>query len=345
MAIQQESFLRTRKKGRIKMRADNTPLRIKDLNEYQAKIFNMINPNNNNELFISGIRRANVSVGTYVMHTLCQRNHNRICKYIYKSNKLLDDENIFQLAKTINICQLVIIAIKPYTSNIAGFNPIELPSNFFPALQTVNDVPWEFNLAYQFHLMLPDKINGYSTNEIAYNTDIIYSKTIPEWLIVLQNTKCYTQNIINCQTYLKSVEQKAIETSRKVDLLSYCDYRRKMNLIPPKSFYDITKDEKTARRLEEVYKHVENVELYIGMNSEQVDMFPGLMPIFGQTTGTMIRLIALYKLPDYIQKFRRYVLERYPNCIYLIDDFKTNDFINNNIHETTNNSFEFKFKT
>jgi prostaglandin-endoperoxide synthase 2 len=339
-----ENILRTYKKGKIRMRRDKTPLRIKDLTEEEVKLFNMVNPTNDPDLFICSIDRANGFVGNYVFHTLSQRNHNRICDEIYNIDKNFDDETAFRLAKTINFYQFLKIVLGPYASSLSPFYQEFLGKGYL-APSTFNyrtvDISFEYNIVYQFHFLLPEKLGDIPLTDIAYNSSIMYSKTIPEWISELQNTKCYTQNIKNAQELFKQIDRKTIEVSRKINLLSYCEYREKLLLSVPKTFYDVTKDEYSARELEKVYKKVENLEYYVGINSEPISE----NYIFGETTGKLLGLVALQILPEIQHNLKEFVVSYNNNKITnLIDDFKADDFLNKNIYEEPNPNFKFIFK-
>lgn len=322
--IEQENILRKKCHGKIKMRKDNTPLHLSDLTQKEQNVFNMINPNNDNNLFICSIPRANVSVGTYIIHTILQRNHNRLCDIIRKQNPLLDDDIIFNLVKTINLGQILKLVIGPYIHAIN--NKINIKSDYLWLNSKEYHITWEYNLCYQFHLCLPEKIDNYSLQDIAFNSEIIYSKNIGEWIKIFCDTQCNQHIITNCQPYFLQVEKKAIEVSRNVNILSYCEFREKLNLSIPKTFEDITGEKILSNKLKEVYKDVNNIELYVGMNSEPT------LGFFGETMTKILAIIALPGLSNQIKKVRSYIYNIDKQFLYLIDDYKTLDeFIKENL--------------
>jgi hypothetical protein len=322
--IKQENILKTKHNGKIKMRDDNTPLHLYEITQEEQKIFNMINPHNDTNFFICGITRANVSVGTYIIHTILQRNHNRLCDIIIKHNPSLDDTTIFNLAKTINFGQLIKLIVGPYIHAIN--NKINIKSDYLWLNSKEYFITWEYNLCYQFHLCLPEKIDNYSLKDIAFNSEIIYSKNIGEWIQIFCNTQCNQQIVTNCQDYFLQVERKAIEVSRNVNILSYCEFRQKLNLFIPKTFEDITGEKILSNKLKEVYKDVNNIELYVGMNSEPT------LGFFGETMSKLLAIIALPGLSKEIKKVRSYIYNIDKQFLNLIDDYKTLDeFIKENL--------------
>jgi len=323
------------------MRNDNTPIRNSDISEIEQQLFNMEGNNNDQNLFLCGIRRANISIGNYIMHTLLQRNHNKIANIILLNNKYnLDDENIFQLAKTINICQLLKFILGPYITAISG-NFVNIKSdylsrNLFNHKKLLSS--WEYNLVYQFHLLLPEHIGLYKHSDIAYNTELIYSKNIAEWINIACKTQCYEQKINNCQDYLLNVEKVAIEVSRKINLLSYCDYRKKLQMSVPNTFEELTGEKIMSKKLENVYKDIKNLDFYVGINSEPTIGF------FGETTSKILGIVAWPELSYYIHKCKEYVINIDKSFLYMIDDFKyENDLIYGNLetNEKLNKPFSF----
>ena len=354
--IEQEAvFRRNQKGGRIRMRrprrgrknkcggggggGGGLPLRIRDVSEEEARLFQLSNPYNNKDLFLCGFSRANVSVGTFVMHTLFQRNHNRICKKMRKIDPAFtaNDEDAFQMAKTINLYHFIKIVLHDYISSIGGFDNVNLlkdvlaGSEFLsPAylnFEAETNIPFEYNLVYQWHCLLPTHIDGVSLQDLAYNTDLFYRKSISEWVDKLSNTQCYTQHFRNCQPYLLPVERKTVEVCRNIRMMSYCEFMKKMHLSVPTTFLDITQDEWSAKKLQDVYHDVKNVELYIGMNSEKVT--PPFF--FSSTQNRILILIAIRYITFVTHKLREYILRMNADMIQIVDTFNyIDEFISAN---------------
>jgi hypothetical protein len=67
----------------------------------------------------------------------------------------------------------------------------------------------------------------------------------------------------------RPVELLGIESARTLGLSSLNDFRRSLNLVPYNSFKEMNPDPDVADKLEELYEHVENVELYPGLMTEK----------------------------------------------------------------------------
>ena len=336
--IEMENVVRKHKNGKIRMRKDKTPLHISDLTVEEAKLFNMTNPNKNPELFVCGISRANVSIGTYLFHTLFQRNHNRICKLIKKVNSGFDDETMFQLAKTINLYHMINIVMYEYvpflvnipilSDNFRDFTSPYSLSKLSRGIESGRTVPFDYNLIYQWHLALPDKIGKHSLQKIAYNTDILYKNNMAEIVDKLQDTKCYTQHIVNCQSYLEPAEQKAIQVSRNINMLTYCEYRKKIGYPIPKTFRDITQEDYFSERLKQVYKKVENVDCYVGINSEPTGFF-----IFPEVISYTLGGFAIGGLTNNFTNYRLFIENYDIRLLSIVNDFTFEDFFHKNFSE------------
>ena len=341
-SLEEEKILRSFKNGFVKMHRNHTPLRLSDLTENQKMHVFIENPNKQ-DAFISGIDRSNVSVGDYVIHTITMRNHNKICKQIIEINNTLTDEQIYQLAKTINLYQFIKIVLGPYITTIG--NKTNLKSDYYSIKEFrneyTNSVPFEFNLIYQWHNMLPEKIGNIKLDELAYNPELFYKKNIGEWINLAVKTPIYEQRLNNSLPFLLPVEKKAILACRTSNLSSYCEYRKKLKSSVPKTFMELTgNDRQMAQNLKDVYEKVENVELYVGMLAEPIKK-PG---IFGETILKMLAMIALNSLSYYNHKFRRYIKETDNNLLQLIDKFAYNkDYILDNLTEHEKMSLPVNF--
>ncbi|RGB30007.1 heme peroxidase [Rhizophagus diaphanus] len=67
----------------------------------------------------------------------------------------------------------------------------------------------------------------------------------------------------------RPIELLGIESARSLGLSSLNDFRRSLNLKPYDTFKEMNPDPKVAEKLEELYEHVENVELYPGLMTEK----------------------------------------------------------------------------
>lgn len=315
-------IIRTFEGGKIKLRSDNTPIRLSDISFVERKGLNLLNPFDK-DIFIGGYDRSNSFVGYYVILTICQRNHNVLCDKIREIDHRLDDTQIFNLAKTINTYYFIKLVLGPYISAISGASDIR--SDYVTSLYFTKErlsVTWEYNVIYQWHGLLPESIDNRKLSQDAYNPEVFYSKNIGEWLQILSNTKCNNHILCNTQEFLLPIEKKMIESCRAANLLSYCDYRRRLKMPVPKTFNELTGNNKgLSEKLEEIYETVENVEFAVGIRAEP------LSNMFGETIQKTLAIIALNSVPCILSDYKEYIqtFDKSEELLKLIDNF---DYLN-----------------
>ena len=336
-SLEEERVIRSFKNGFVRMNVDNTPLKLSDLTDDEKKHVYMENPKDQN-IFISGLDKGNLSVGHYVMQTLFNRNHNRLCKKIIEINNILTDEQIYQLAKTINIYQGLKIVLGPYITAISG-NVLNVKRDYYTKVQFNHErvlATWEYNALYQWHNMLPEKIGDDTIQDMMYQPETFYKKNIGEWLRDGLTIGLYEQRLNNALPFLLPVEKQALLASRRANLLSYCDYRRNLKLSVPKTFLELTGgDETMAENLQNVYTTVEDVEFYVGMWAEPIidNKF------FGWTFSKLASIVALNSVTLIMQNLRQYITQVDSNLLVLVDDFEyLQEFVLDNLEPCERNT-------
>jgi len=322
-SIEEENIIRSFSNGTVKMHTDHTPLRLSDISESQQKSVYNLNPNNQN-IFISGIDRGNVSVGHYIFQTILLRNHNKLCTQIIELVPDLNDEQIYQTAKTINLYQFIKIIIGPYVSAISG-DIVNIKSDYYSSNEFTNrsiSFTWEYNVIYQWHSMLPEMVNDQKLSSLMYKPEEFYKKNIGEWIKEGLGTQLYEQRLNNSLDFLLPVEKKVLLASRRANVSSYCEYRRKLKLQVPKTFIELTGGDLTmAKNLEDVYKNVEDVEFYVGVLAEPIyKSIIANKSFFGETISKMLSMIALNILPVEIKTLREYITNVDEKLLPLVDN-------------------------
>ncbi|PSF38863.1 hypothetical protein C7H19_02055 [Aphanothece hegewaldii CCALA 016] len=82
------------------------------------------------KLYATGLERGNASIGYVAISTLFMREHNRICKELYKYNPNWDDERLFQTARLINITLLLKFILQDYINHISGAKVFRMDTSF-----------------------------------------------------------------------------------------------------------------------------------------------------------------------------------------------------------------------
>lgn len=109
---ERSDFLRSFSGGKLKVSAGNL------LPFNTAGLVNA--PNTNPNFFIAGDHRANEHPVLTAMHTLFVREHNTLCDELSAAFPSMDDENLFQNAREINIAQFQKIVFEEFFPAIAG---------------------------------------------------------------------------------------------------------------------------------------------------------------------------------------------------------------------------------
>ncbi|CAL1594456.1 unnamed protein product [Knipowitschia caucasica] len=229
--------------------------------------------------------------GLMMYATIWLREHNRVCDVLREIHPTWDDERLFQTARLILIGETIKIVIEDYVQHLSGYN---FKLKFDPELlfnqqfQYQNRISSEFNTLYHWHPLMPDSFHieerDYSYQQFVFNTTVVTEHGISN--LVDAFTKQIAGRVAggrNVPGPILYVSIKSIENSRKMRYQSLNEYRKRFNMKPYSSFQDLTGDTEMASILEEMYGHVDAVELYPGLLIEK----PREDAIFGETMVEM----------------------------------------------------------
>ncbi|KAJ0032753.1 hypothetical protein NQD34_002834 [Periophthalmus magnuspinnatus] len=229
--------------------------------------------------------------GLMMYATIWLREHNRVCDVLKEVHPHWDDERIFQTTRLILIGETIKIVIEDYVQHLSGYH---FKLKFDPELlfnqkfQYQNRISSEFNTLYHWHPLMPDSFHieerDYSYKEFVFNTTVVTEHGISN--LVDSFTKQIAGRVAggrNVPGPILYVSIKSIENSRKMRYQSLNAYRKRFNMKPYSSFEDMTGDKEMAAILEEMYGHVDAVELYPGLLVEK----PRQDAIFGETMVEM----------------------------------------------------------
>uniref|UniRef100_A0A8C3A8S9 Prostaglandin G/H synthase 2 n=1 Tax=Cyclopterus lumpus TaxID=8103 RepID=A0A8C3A8S9_CYCLU len=235
--------------------------------------------------------------GLMMYATIWLREHNRVCDVLKEVHPDWDDERLFQTTRLILIGETIKIVIEDYVQHLSGYH---FKLKFDPELlfnqrfQYQNRIASEFNTLYHWHPLMPDSFHieekDYSYKEFVFNTSIVtehgISNLVESFTNQIAGRVAGGQNVPGPIMY---VAIKSIENSRKMRYQSLNAYRTRFSMKPYSSFEDITGEKEMAAVLEELYGHVDAVELYPGLLVEK----PRSNAIFGET---MVEMGAPYSL-------------------------------------------------
>uniref|UniRef100_A0A8D3CKA7 Prostaglandin G/H synthase 2 n=1 Tax=Scophthalmus maximus TaxID=52904 RepID=A0A8D3CKA7_SCOMX len=235
--------------------------------------------------------------GLMMYATIWLREHNRVCDVLKEVHPDWDDERLFQTTRLILIGETIKIVIEDYVQHLSGYH---FKLKFDPELlfnqrfQYQNRIASEFNTLYHWHPLMPDSFHieekDYSYKEFVFNTSVVTEHGISN--LVESFTKQIAGRVAggrNVPGAVMYVAIKSIENSRKMRYQSLNAYRKRFSMKPYSSFEDMTGETEMAAVLEEMYGHVDAVELYPGLLVEK----PRDKAIFGET---MVEMGAPYSL-------------------------------------------------
>lgn len=303
--LEDERLIREFSGGRVKM-INNFPLTTCDINAPR-----IVNPRKQCA-FVSGKDTANNSVGNFVFQTIFMRAHNAQCRDILRASPFLTDEQVFQIAKTRVLYLFLKMTLAEYILGL-NLNTISIRYDYMPIEQYTKQpmcVSWEYNVAYQWHAMLPDHVGTQTLEEMVYNPESFYKKNIGEWLQIARDTHIYSNRAGNTPQFLSDAEKYTTIACRRANMQTYCDYRRLLKMSVPKTFLEVCGgDQKLAQKISTMYETVEDIEFYVGIRCEKENSDN----ILGDTTMKILSLIAFESISRASDRFKDFLVLNDPN--------------------------------
>lgn len=127
--------------------------------------------------YATGLERGNSTLGYVALNTLFLREHNRLCVGLHDHYPRMEDEQLFQTARMINMVQLMKVVVEDYINHIAGHRVFMFDPSFAESERwyRTNWIAIEFDLLYRWHSLVPDQLdlgNGKSTTKILHNNKL-----------------------------------------------------------------------------------------------------------------------------------------------------------------------------
>ncbi|XP_036366494.1 chorion peroxidase-like [Octopus sinensis] len=263
--------------------------------------------------------RANQNNMLLTLHTVFLREHNRIARFLGVVNPSLDDEELFQESRRINIAQMQNIVYREYLPRILGVSAMRSHG-----LQLLNSGFEEYNLninpainvafsgaAFRFgHSTIRSSFsNGigqqillspsFNTNDPFYVIDNAVGNFIRGLLVDQAQT---TDRLLTDQVTDRLFESAPgqsldlasmnIQRGRDVGLRPYIYWRQWCGLSFPRSFADLVDHtEEQQIRLQRVYSDVADIDLWTGGLSERHMNGSNLGPTFACIIGRQFLLL------------------------------------------------------
>jgi prostaglandin-endoperoxide synthase 2 len=242
-----------------------------------------------------GSDTSNLQVGFVLHNVLFLREHNRIARELADAYPGWDDARLFATARNILTVLLMKLVLEDYINHIT-------PTIFRISLEprSFRNERWyrqnwmaiEFNLLYRWHPLVPSSyfIGGQEVpvTDTLYNTEIPTRYGLGALFEAASMQPAGQVTLGNTPEELWYVEALSMQAARANRLRSYNDYRELSRAPRVTEFDQITGNVRVRDGLKQLYRHVDNIELYVGLFAEPVPengVLPNLM-------GKMVALDA-----------------------------------------------------
>jgi prostaglandin-endoperoxide synthase 2 len=246
------------------------------------------------QLLAMGSDASNTQIGYAMLNTLFLREHNRIAREIAEENPSWSDDRIFGAARSVLTVLLIRIVIEEYINHIHPFHfEFRLDPRGFDKRPWMrpNWVAVEFNLLYRWHSLIPDELEigtqALALDKTTFRTkDLLSTHGLAALVDSASRQRAGRIGLRNTPEFLlQRAEPQSIQAARNVRLRGYNEYREACKFRRAQTFEDISSDPQTTRALRDLYGHVDEVELYVGLFAEDVVPNAVLPPLMGRLVG------------------------------------------------------------
>ncbi|MFG3441987.1 peroxidase family protein [Nonomuraea sp. NPDC047897] len=240
-------------------------------------------------LFATGSDRGNTQVGFTMLTVLFLREHNRVARLLAERHPRWDDERLFQTARNILIVLLIKLVVEEYINHIT---PYHFRFTLDPRLSALlARAPWhrenwasvEFNLVYRWHSLIPSRLSVGGRDLPMEQTLLSGGALIPEPGLARLFEDASRQRagrigLFNTDPLLTPVDMSSIADSRVLGLAPYNSYREHCRFPRVCRFEHVTGDERVAGALRELYRSVDDLDLYVGLFAEEPGSPDAILP-------------------------------------------------------------------
>ncbi|MEU6720512.1 peroxidase family protein [Nonomuraea sp. NPDC046802] len=239
-------------------------------------------------LFATGSDRGNTQIGFTMMTVLFLREHNRVARLLARHHPRWDDERLFQTARNILIVLLVKLVAEEYINHIT---PYHFRFTLDPKLSTMlARAPWhrenwvtvEFNLVYRWHSLIPShlSVGGHDLPmaRTLFASSLISDAGLGRLFEDASLQRAGRIGLFNTDPVLREVDVSSVAESRALGLASYNSYREHCRLPAVRRFEQVTSDERVAGALRELYRGVDDLDLYVGLFAEEPGCPDAILP-------------------------------------------------------------------
>ncbi|MEV4546790.1 peroxidase family protein [Nonomuraea wenchangensis] len=239
-------------------------------------------------LFATGSDRGNGQIGFTMLTVLFLREHNRVARLLALEHPRWDDERLFQTARNILIVLLIKLVVEEYINHIT---PYHFRFTLDPGLPARLDrAPWhrqnwasvEFNLVYRWHSLIPSHL-AVGGRELPMAETFFGSALIPGPGLgrLFEDASCQRAGrigLFNTDPVLREIDVASIADSRALDLAPYNSYREHCRFPRVRAFEQISGDRRVSGALRELYRDVDDIDLYVGLFAEEPGSPTAILP-------------------------------------------------------------------
>ncbi|MEV7010024.1 peroxidase family protein [Streptosporangium sp. NPDC051022] len=239
-------------------------------------------------LFATGSDRGNIQIGFTMLTVLFLREHNRVARELAEHHPRWDDERLFQTARNILIVLLIKLVVEEYVNHIT---PYHFRFTLDPRLTTMlaratwyreNWASVEFNLVYRWHGLIPSTL-VVGGRELPMARTLVGGALIPEAGLGrlfedASHQRAGRIGLFNTDPLLREVDVASIAESRVLDLAPYNRYREHCRFPRVRGFEQVSGDERISGALRELYRGVDDLDLYVGLFAEEPGAPDAILP-------------------------------------------------------------------
>jgi prostaglandin-endoperoxide synthase 2 len=229
------------------------------------------------QLFAFGSDTGNLQLGFVLMGVLFLREHNRIARALKREYPGWDDERLFHTARNVLTVLLIKIVVEEYINHISPYHLKLLadPTGFRnPRWYRQNWMSIEFNLLYRWHSLVPAsfRIGGQdvAVQDTLFNTDTVVERGLGACFEDASSQRAGRVGLFNSPPEVWEAELASVHQGRAVQLRPYNEYRRLARFPRAARFEDVSSDRRVQQGLRELYRDVDEIELYPGLFAEDV---------------------------------------------------------------------------
>lgn len=259
--------------------------------------------------FAIGDPRFNMHPGHILWASIALYVHNQACDAILGSNPELNDEEVFQRARTILFHTVQATRLHQFVSDSIGhtrdhfrlqYDPPVLRKDLGSFLNFAGGVPnyIEFNHIYQaWHSFIPDSLyfddEKVPLEELLWLPSLFHERPLSEIARSFTITPVAKYGPHSFQPFLRGITIQALQDERSQRMIGYNEYRKLFGLDPLQSFDQLGVD--NHEQLSALYGHdIDSLELFPGILADNQASIPG--NLVGDMQLVMVALLALEDL-------------------------------------------------